>query len=207
MKFYRYPLAIIAYALIFIFIVAYGIHWLANKTPENFWYYFPAFGGAFLLISYILSLLKLHWELDVLFQVAVVLAPVLWFVNNTDPYKKPVYMFVTNPIYSGKLEVSFARDDKKTKTNINNPADTLYFKFNQDGEIYLNEDPQYIRYSIESNMQMVYPDGKKRKVQFCKIESLPLDTTMKVVVLDSQQVEKGRVKAMYYRIDYPQNLK
>lgn len=206
MKFYRYPLALIAYALLFIFLLAWGWHQLAGQSMATYWYYFPAGAGVFLLISFLLSKLKLHWELDVLLQVMVVLAPVLWYVNQREPYKRPVYIFVTNPVYSGKLTIRF-NHDKNAKTNANNPSDTLYFKFDEDGSILLNEDGEYVRECMRKRLYTVFPDQSRKLVPFADKNHLPSDTLTKVLVEDTLIAEKGRMKELRYRIDFPQKLK
>src|SRR3569623_480870 len=106
MKFYRYPLAVVAYTLLAIFGLAYCYHYLGKLHMATYWYYFPAGAAFYLLLSLLLSKIKLQWEWDVAVQVALVLAPVLWYVNIKEPYKRPVYIFIVNSGYRGNLDVN-----------------------------------------------------------------------------------------------------
>ena len=193
MKFYRYPLALVGFALIFIFLFALG--WTSiqknNTGLSVFWYYMLAIAGTYVLVSLLLSKLKIHWEIDVLIQVALVLAPILWYVNQHDPYKRPVYIFVTNPVYSGKLDIVFAKN-KDGRTNAHNPADTLYFKFDEDGKIVLNEEADYVRYSMHNNLFMIDGDGNRTHISFAKHDSLPTDNTKKVLIEYAADAQKGK---------------
>lgn len=206
MKFYRYPLAIVAYALIFIYLVVLAWHLLGGSMPPFFWYYFLMGAGAYLFISFILSLLKLNWELDVLIQVAFVLGPVLWYVNQREPYKRPEYIFLINSQHKGALDIYFS-NAKETETKVRSTADTLFFKFDRSGEILLNEDRDYVRLSMKKNLFVFFADGTRKRVQFCKSDSLPSDTLNKVLVEDPMEAVKGKIKVLHYRFDFPQRLK
>jgi hypothetical protein len=205
-KFYRYPLSIVAYALIAIFVLAYLWNWLGHAVLETYWYYFLAGAGIYLALAFILSLIKLQWEWDVAVQVAFVLAPVLWYVNIKEPYKRPVYIFVVNSGYTGDLNIYF-NHAKDAPTNARSKADTLYFNFDKEGEILLNEDVPYIKKSMHEQLFYLYPNGTKRKITAVKRANLPADTTMAVLVDDSIGAEKGKVNVMRYRLDYPQRIK
>lgn len=206
MKFYRYPLAIVSYALIGIFLLAYAWNWLADTEPETYWYYFPAGAGVYLLIAFLLSKINMQWEWDVAVQVACVLGPVLWYVNIKEPYKRPVYIFIVKSGYTGKLDVLF-NQAKDAPTNARSKADTLYFKFDDNGEILLNEEVAYIKESMQDQLFYLHPDSRKVKISPAKINALPADTTKPVLVNDSITTEKGKVQALHYRLDYPQKLK
>ena len=206
MKFYRYPLAIVSYALIGIFVLAYLWNWLGNAELETYWYYFPAGAAIYLTISFILSLLKIQWEWDVAVQVACVLAPVLWYVNIKEPYKRPVYIFIVNSGYTGKLDVIFNLD-KDAPTNARKTDDTLYFNFNKDGEILLNEDAEYIKKSMHEQLFYLYPNTSKEKIMPAKINKLPTDTTKPVLIDDSIEADNGRLKVLHYQLNYPQRLR
>ncbi|MDQ3142818.1 MAG: hypothetical protein M3Q56_11295 [Bacteroidota bacterium] len=206
MKFYRYPIAIVSYALLAIFVMAYVWNWVGNAELETYWYYFPAGAGIYLAIAVILSLAKLQWEWDVAMQVACVLAPVLWYVNIKEPYKRPVYIFVVNSGYTGKLNVLF-NHTKDAPTNARNTSDTLYFNFDRDGDILLNEDVAYIKKSMHEQLFYLYPDKTKKRIMPAKLEQLPADTTLPVLVDDSIIADKGKVNILHYRLDYPQRLR
>jgi hypothetical protein len=205
-KFYRYPLAIVSYALLAIFVLAYAWNWLGNAALETYWYYFPAGAGIYLTISFILSKIKLQWEWDVAVQVACVLAPVLWYVNIKDPYKRPVYIFIVKSGYTGKLDVYF-NQEKDAPTNARSKADTLYFKFDDRGEILLNEEAEYIKESMHKQLFYLHPDASKVKISPAQLNALPADTTKPVLVDDSIEAEKGKMKVLHYRLDYPQRLR
>jgi hypothetical protein len=206
MKFYKYALSLVAYALLGIFILAMAYFWLGDKTPDVSWYYFPAGAAILLLCSFILAKLKLEWELDVVLQVAIVLGPVIWYVNQRETYKRPVYIFVINPLYTGDLDIVFNLD-KNAETNAHKIADTLYFKFDEQGKIVLNEDAEYIRESMQKRLVILHPDGKKEIVPFVNKDSFPPDTLHKIVMEDTIIAEKGRMKEMRYRVNYPQRIK
>ena len=206
MKWYKYPLAIVAYALAGVFLLAYAYFEIAKKPLPDYWLIFPAIAGGFLVVSFVLSRMKLDWQLDVVLQVVFVLAPVVWYVNQREVFKRPVYVFVVNPVYAGKMEVIFSHD-KNAKTNARSTADTLYFKFDERGKIVLNEDAEYIRASIRAHMMVIHADGKRTRVPFVSLDSLPADTLKKVLVEDTMVTEKGRVKYLQYRLDYPQRLR
>jgi hypothetical protein len=205
-KFYRYPLSIIAYALIAIFVLAYVWNWLGNAALETYWYYFLAGAGIYLAIAFILSLAKLQWEWDVAIQVAFVLAPVLWYVNIKEPFKRPVYIFVVNSGYTGELKVYF-NHAKDAPTNARSTADTLYFNFDREGEILLNEDVAYIKKSMHEQLFYLYPNRTKRKIMPVKLDKLPADTTLPVLLDDSIEADKGKINVMRYRLEFPQKLK
>ena len=150
--------------------------------------------------------MNIQWEWDVAIQVAFVLAPVLWYVNIKDPYKRPVYIFVVKSDYRGNLDVNFNLE-KGAPTNARSIKDTLYFHFDDDGQILLNEDVAYIKESMRKRLFYIFPDTKKTLVPFADIKNLPTDTTKKVLVEDTVEAVKGRMKVMHYRLDYPQRLK
>lgn len=206
MKFYKYPLAIVSYALVAIFLLAYGWNWLGNAKIETYWYYFPAGAGIYLLIAFVLSKLNIQWEWDVVIQVAFVLAPVLWYVNIKTPYKHPVYIFLVNANYKGKLDVLFDQD-KNAPTNAHSKADTLYFPFDENGEIMLNEDVTFIRDAMKNHLFLLHADASRTTVKFAEKNALPSDTTQVVLVADSVEANKGKMKVMHYRLDFPQKLR
>lgn len=206
MKFYRYPLAIIAYALIFIFLIVLAWHALGHKTLPVHWYYFLGGAGVYLLVSFVLSKITMPWETDVLIQVIFVLAPVLWYVNQREPYKRPVYIFLINSQHTGSLDIYF-NSEKDAETKVRSTADTLYFKFDRNGEILLNEDRAYVRESMRKHLVIFYADGSRKPAKFYEKDALPADTTVKVLIEDQVEAVDGKLKAMHYRLDYPQKLK
>lgn len=206
MKFLRYPLSIIAYALIFFFLVVVAWHWLGHNQLAFFWYYLPMTAVAYLAAAFIVSKIKMPWELDVLIQVFCVLGPILWYVNQREPYKRPEYIFLINSEHSGNLDVYFS-NEKSLETKVRSTADTLYFKFDKNGEILLNEERDYVRQSIRKNLFIFYSDGTRKRTKFYDKNALPADTTVKVLVEDSMEAEKGKMKVIHFRLDYPQKLR
>ncbi len=204
MKFYRYPLSIIAYALLGIYLFAVAYHWLGGKVMDDYWLYFPAGAGIYLLIAFVLSKLNIQWEWDVAIQVAFVLGPVLWYVNQREPYKRPEYIFVVRSGYTGPLTIYFSQSED-AKTNVRSTADTLYFRFDDRGEIQLNEEADYVQQSMEKNLFYLYADRTKRRVTFAPDTlQLPADTTKAVLVKLAPETEKGRMKVLHYRLQHPQ---
>jgi hypothetical protein len=204
-KFYRYPIAIVAYALLAIFVLAFAWNWLGNAVLETYWYYFPAGAAVYLFIAFILSKAKAQWEWDVAIQVACVLAPVLWYVNIKEPYKRPVYIFIVKSGYTGKLDVLF-NHAKDAPTNAKSSKDTLYFKFDDEGEILLNEDAEYIKECMHKHLFYLHPDARKEKIMPAQLNKLPADTTKPVLVDGKIEAEKGKMNVMHYTLDYPQRL-
>jgi hypothetical protein len=206
MKFYRYPLAIVAYALLAIFVLVLMWHRLGHSAMEHYWYYFPEGAGCYLAIAFVLSKLNIQWEWDTAIQVGFVLIPVLVYVNIKEPYHRPVYIFMVRSDYKGKLTVNFDLS-KNAQTNANRLDDTLYFRFDEHGEIMLNEEVAYIKKSMRNNLFLFYPNSSRKLVPFADIKKLPTDTTQKVLVEDSVELDNGRMKVMHFRLDFPQRLK
>lgn len=199
MKFYRYPLAIVSYALLAIFLLAFLWNWLAKAPLEAYWYYFPAGAGIYLLLSFILSKLKLQWEWDAVIQVMLVLAPVLWYVNIKEPYKRPVYMFMVKSGYTDKLDIYFDHG-KDAITNANSTADTLYFKFDDNGEILLNEEEDYVKKCMHEHLYYIHPDKSKEKIFPARANAIPADSTKTFVLDDSTEMADGKIHVIHYHL-------
>ena len=196
MKFYRYPLAIIAYSLLFVYGVAMAWYKVGGLAPASFWLLFPAFAGSYLLISFILSRLKLNWELDVLVQVVFVLAPILWFVNRKEAFKSPEYVFIVEGGYSGQLEIHF-NYEKDAPTNARSTDDTVYFKFDGNGRMLINEAGEYVKKMMKKNLYIFHPDHRRERVSLENGVNVTANVQAK---FDSAQVEKGKLIALYYSI-------
>ncbi len=186
--------------------LAYAWNWLAKAPVEEYWYYFPIGAAVYFAIGVILSLFKIQWEWDVAIQVAFVLAPVLWYVNIKDPYKPPVYVFVVNSGYTGKLDIIY-NQDKEAFTNAHSTADTLYFNFDNEGQILLNEQASYVKECMHNYLFCLNHDGSKTRILPAKINALPTDTTKLFLLDDSVIVVNGKMREMRYRVDFPQRLK
>ncbi|HEU4717624.1 MAG TPA: hypothetical protein VFU15_07315 [Bacteroidia bacterium] len=206
MKWFKYPLAIVAYGLLGVFLFAELWHYVGKSEVESFWYYFPSFAGVFLLASFILSKLKLPWEGDVMVQVAMVLAPVLWFVNNAPPAKQPVYVFYVKPDFQGTLQVHFDHSDN-AETKVRSTADTLFFRFDENGEIMLNEDFRTVRESVMQRLYYLNEDKSRVHITGLDAKKTPSDTALVYVREDSIRSDKGKIDAMFFRVDKSQHLK
>ncbi|HTL81693.1 MAG TPA: hypothetical protein VL651_08310 [Bacteroidia bacterium] len=201
MKFYRYPLAIVAYALIFVYGVAMAWIKMGDMTPASYWLWFPGIAGIYLACSFILSKIKMTWELDVVIQVALVLAPILWYVNQKDSYKRPQYVFVAEPDYKGELEIHFS-SDKNAPTNARSIADTIYFKFDNTGRMLINEDGEYVKKMMKKNLFFFYPDHTKKQIPF--VEYGGPKPKGEFVQMDSIGTEKGKLTVLYYSVSSKQ---
>lgn len=200
MKWYGYPLALVAWLLIaiFLFIVAWNL--IGDHAIPAWSFYFLYIAGSFLLCSFILAKLDLSWELDVFIQAALVLGPVLWYLNERDPYKAPVYVFLIEAGYSGDVKVEFLHDEN-AKTKVGSTADTLFFRFNSQGEILLNEDFRTVRESMERNFYYLYPDGTRKKLQAIKKgETVASDSTRFIFWEDTLAADKGQTKFMRLKL-------
>ena len=173
---------------------------------DHYWYYFPMGAGIYLFLSFVLSKINMQWEWDTAVQVAFVLIPVLWYVNIKEPYHRPVYIFVVNTDYKGPLDVNFDLS-KNATTNANRLDDTLYFNFNEDGQILLNEDAAYVKECMRKHLFYLHPDASRTLVPFADKKNLPADTTKKVLVEDSVELDKGRMKVIHYTLNFPQHIK
>lgn len=200
MKWYAYPLAIVAWLLvaIFIFVSAWN---LIGKNPLPDWsYYFLIVGGSYLLIAIILSRVNLAWELEGLIQVAFVLGPLLWYLNKREPYTPPVYVFMIEAGYEGNARATFTNDDA-TKPQVHSTADTLYFRFDGQGQILLNEDFRTVREAMNNRFYYLYPDGTKKKINLVDKKSVVAPDTINFVAYeDTIASAKGKIEYIQWKI-------
>ncbi|MBI3509244.1 MAG: hypothetical protein HY064_01170 [Bacteroidetes bacterium] len=200
MKFYKYPLSLVAYAVLFVFAASYGYHRLGKMEMAHFWYLFPACAAGFIFCSFVLSKITMPWELDVILQVAIVLAPVLYIINQREEYRQPVFIFVMEPGYHGTLQIHF-NTDKNAPMNARSTADTVYFRFDEYGRILLNEEALYVQKMMKKNLFIFYPDHTKQHIPFVDKNRKP-DKNFEIVVMeDSAVMKKGRMDAIYYSVN------
>ncbi|MCK6640262.1 MAG: hypothetical protein L6Q81_09250 [Bacteroidia bacterium] len=200
MKWYAYPLALVAWLLIaiFLFIIAWNL--IGDHSIPDWSYYLLYISGGFLLSSFILAKISLSWELDVFIQAALVLGPLLWYLNERDPYKAPVYVFLIEAGYTGDVKVEFLHDEN-SKTKVGSTADSLFFRFNSQGEILLNEDFRTVRESLERNFYYLYPDGTRKKLESIKKgETVVSDSTRYIFWEDTLAADKGQTQYMIMKL-------
>jgi hypothetical protein len=200
MKWYAYPLALVAWLLIAIFLFIITWNWL-GELPNPEWYLYLPIGAAILVaISVGLSYLKFAWELEVLIQVVVVLGPLLWYLNLREPYRPPVYVFLIEAGYTGPARITFTNDEA-TKTQVRSTADTLFFRFNGEGEMVLNEDFRMVKDGMENRWYYLYPDGSRKKIEVVAADKIPAnDSTRFVAVEDSLASDKGKIQFIEWKL-------
>lgn len=207
MKWYAYPLAMVAWLLVACALFIAAWNWLGDA--QNPWWLIGMFGvaGIFLGICFILTRLKFAWELEVLIQVVLVLGPLLWYLNQREPYRPPVYVFFIEAGYTGEVRSTFSNDDA-TKTQVRSTADTLYFRFDNDGQILLNEDFRTVQESIENRFFYVYPDGSRKKIDLIpKGSVVPADSTRFVGYVDTVASVKGKINYISWQLQRTDRLK
>jgi hypothetical protein len=200
MKWYAYPLAIVAWLLVAIYIFIISWNFLGDETNPGWAWYLPAVAAAYLLITFVLSKLGRAWEMEVVIQVALVLGPLLWYLNDRPPYKPPVYVFLIEAGFEGEARVSFTNDES-TKTQVRSTSDTLYFKFDGKGRMLVNEDFRTVRESIENRFYFLYPDQSKKRITIVPKGTRPAsDSTMFVAYEDSTASTKGKIEFISWQI-------
>lgn len=200
MKWYAYPLALVAWLLIAIYLFILAWNMIGDHTVPTWNIYLVYVAAGFLVSSAVLSKLNLSWELDVFIQAALVLGPLLWYLNDRDPYKAPVYVFLIEAGYTGDVRVEFQHDEN-AKTKVGSVADTLFFRFDNQGGILLNEDFRTVRSSLVNNFFYLYPDGTKKKLNAIKKgETVSSDSTRYVFWEDTLAADKGQTKFMLMKL-------
>jgi len=207
MKWYAYPLALVAWLLVAIY--AFISTWnYVGSTPNPEWaWLLPTVAGAYLLVAFVLSKIKRAWELEVVVQVALVLGPLLWYLNERPPYKPPVYVFLIEAGFEGDAKVIFTNDEA-TKTKVRSAADTLYFKFDGDGKIVLNEDFRTVREAIENRFYLLYPDLTRKKIAVVpEGTNVSPDSTSFVAYEDSVASTKGKIEFITWKVSRADRVK
>lgn len=200
MKWYAYPLALVAWLLVAIFIFIFAWNFIGDSKSPDWDYWLLIIAGSFLAISFVLSKLNFAWELEVLIQVAFILGPLLWFLNDREPYKEPVYVFLIDAGYEGDVRVFFANNDA-TKTQVRSTSDTLFFRFDAQGEILLNEDFRTVRDAISNRFYYLYPDGSRKKINVVQKNSVVAQDTIHYVAYEDTLVsEKGNIQFITWKI-------
>lgn len=207
MKWYAYPLALVAWLLVAIFLFILAWNWLGEATNPDWILYLPGTAAVFLTVSAILAYLKFAWELDVLVQVIMVLGPLLWYFNQREPYSPPVYVFFIEAGYTGETRISFTNDDA-TKTQVRSTADTLFFRFNGDGQMVLNEDFRTVKEAMENRWFYLYPDGSRKKINIVqKTNVAATDTISYVACEDTVASVKGKINYIAWQLQRADRIK
>lgn len=200
MKWYAYPLALVAWLLVAVYIFIFSWNYLGDAASPDWSYWLLVVAGFYLLVSILLSKFNLAWELDGLIQVALVLGPLLWYLNLREPYKPPVYVFLIEAGYEGEARVMFTNDEA-TKTQVRSTADSLYFRFDGQGKILLNEDFRTVRDAIENQFYFLYPDGSRKKINvIAKNSKVTRDTINYVAYEDTIVSSKGNIQYISWKI-------
>ncbi|MGL5891884.1 MAG: hypothetical protein ACRC3B_18470 [Bacteroidia bacterium] len=198
MKWYSMPVAVVAYSMLVVLGFAALFNYIGGSTLSSFWQIIGIIAASYLVLAFILSKLNLHWEITVLIQVALVLGPLLYFVNNNEPYQAPVFVFVVNPGYDGSLEITFK---ETAETQVKKRADTLFFPFDVEGKIQLQEDYRMVKAAMETNCYYMYTDRSRDRIPFVRSRTmLPADSAKKVLVAGESEVQGAKMKLLRYEV-------
>jgi hypothetical protein len=192
MKWYSMPIALVAYAILAVLIFVTIFNRITDEWPSQFWLILGAIACIYLLIAFILSQFKIQWEVAVLIQVILVLGPILWMVNNKEPYRLPVFVFLVPPDYTGKLEIRFSNDKQP---QVRKAADTLFFAFDADGRIQLQEDYRMVKTAMQKNCYYLFPDRSIKKILF-STDSIPNNSLREL----NTTLDGDRIKSIIYEI-------
>lgn len=207
MKWYAYPLALVAWLLVAIYLFIFTWNALSSDPNPDWAWYLLAVAGAYLLATFILSKIKRAWEMEVAIQVALVLGPLLWYLNDRPPYTPPVYVFMIEAGFEGEARVYFTNDDA-TKTKVRSTADTLYFKFDAKGTMVLNEDFRTVRESMENRFYFLYPDQSRKKITVIpEGTKVAADSTAYVAFEDSTKSNNGKIEFISWRVSRADRMK
>lgn len=200
MKWFAYPVAIAAY-LIYASLLVAGIYKGFDFT--GFWGWACITGAVFLLSAFVLSKTKLSDELKVAAQLALVLGPLIYLVNQKDSSETQVRVFVVPAGYTGQLQVRFSpKFERKEKSK----SDTVRMYFDSLGRIGVSED--YRKVISDMVLHLYYKDstGKMTPVPFASLDKLPADTSKVVLVQDGSVYDDGHVKTLNYVLDKPHRI-
>jgi hypothetical protein len=207
MKWYSAPVSLLAYLLVVIFLFSMAWHSISGNEMAAYWWYVPAAAGGYLLFAFILQLLKFDWELEVLIQVALVLGPLLWYLNQREPYQPPVYVFIVKSDYEGELQVNFA-EENELKTRVRSDADTLYFAFDDNGRILVREDYNMVLDALHNRLYTVNRGGVKKKILTVKEnQAVPADSVNTMARMVKTNTDKGRIKSIELKVGKSTTLK
>ncbi|TND01794.1 MAG: hypothetical protein FD123_4170 [Bacteroidetes bacterium] len=200
MKWYAYPIAITAYCIYVSMLVA-GV-FIHFEYSEN-WYWACGIGVVFLGIAFGLS--KVGWsdELKVGLQVALILSPLIYLVNQKTPEQKQVRIFLVPQDYTGKLHIRFVPPEE---VRAKQDGDTVYMKFDERGRLALSG--VYRKVNDDMATRLFYADstGRMTPIRFASAGNLPADTSKAVLVAGDSEYESGKVKGMTYILDKPQHI-
>ncbi len=193
------PIAIVAYSMIVVTGFVWLWNYIADTQVSQFWYIIAGIAGIYLVLAFLLSLINLHWELTVLLQVALVLGPLLYFINNNEPYRPPVFVFLVNSGYTGPLEITFK---ESSETQVKKRTDTLYFPFDVEGKLQLQEDYRMVKAAMEKNCYYLYTDRSRELIPYIsKQQSIPADTLKKVLVSRPSETKGAKMQVLKYQVE------
>ncbi|MCU0436105.1 MAG: hypothetical protein MUC87_21795 [Bacteroidia bacterium] len=199
LKWYSMPIAIVAYSMIVVTGFVWLWNYIADTQVSQFWYIIAGIAGIYLVLAFLLSLINLHWELTVLLQVALVLGPLLYFINNNEPYRPPVFVFLVNSGYTGPLEITFK---ESSETQVKKRTDTLYFPFDVEGKLQLQEDYRMVKAAMEKNCYYLYTDRSRELIPYIsKQQSIPADTLKKVLVSRPSETKGAKMQVLKYQVE------
>lgn len=205
MKWYIMPIAVVAYAMLAVLAFVTIFYRITDEWPSEFWQIVGITAVVFLVLAFVLEKLNLHWELTVLLQVALVLGPILYFVNNREAYKPPVFVFLVNVGYEGPLEITFA---DSAETQIKKRADTLFFPFDVEGKLVLQEDYRMVKAAMEKRCYFMYTDRTRKLIPFvARNGKLPADSTQSVLLQGETDALKSKMKVMRYEVKRSNQVK
>ncbi|HTF04568.1 MAG TPA: hypothetical protein VK826_11105 [Bacteroidia bacterium] len=206
MKWYAYPLALVAWLLVAIYIFIFTWNYIGDHARPDWDYFLLIVAAIFLGVSFVLTRFKFAWELEVVIQVVFVLGPLLWYLNQREPYRPPVYVFMIEAGYTGEVRATFTNDEN-TKTQVRSTADTLYFRFNGEGQILLNEDFRTVREAVASRFYFLYPDGSRKKIAIVnKNAVVKADSTSFSAYEDTLHSVKGKIEYISWQLQRSDRL-
>lgn len=199
LKWYSMPIAVVAYSMIVVTGFVWLWNYIADTQVSQFWYIIAGIAGIYLVLAFVLSLLRIHWEFAVLIQVALVLGPLLYFINNNEPYRPPVFVFLVNGGYTGPLEITFK---ESAETQIKKRTDTLFFPFDVDGKLQLQEDYRMVKNAMEKNCYYLYNDRSRELIPFVsRPNAVPADSTKKILVSRASQTKGAKMQVLNYEVE------
>lgn len=193
------PIAVVAYSMLVVTGFVWLWNYIAGTSLSQFWFIIAGIAGIFLVLAFVLSLIRIHWEFAVLIQVALVLGPLLYFINNNEPYRPPVLVFLVNGGYTGTLEIAFK---ETAETQVKKRTDTLFFPFDVDGKIQLQEDYRMVKTAMEKNCYYLYNDRSRELIPFVAgPKAMPADSAKKILVSRPSQTKGAKMQVLNYEVE------
>lgn len=199
MKWYAYPIAITAYC---IFVAMLVVAIINGWTLSSFWLWAGIAAVAFLAIAFVLT--KLNWtdEAKVATQIAFILCPLVIMVNDKSDDKVQPHLFVVPEGYHGKLNITFISAKEQSQRY----ADTAWLVFDSLGRTAVPYDYRSVMDDMGKHLYYGKPGGKLIPIATAKINALPSDTTKPVAVFIESEFIGGRMKHLFYELNFPQKV-